>query len=388
MPEDPSGVTNGDHGDGGGEAQDVPGLRHLAPSDPLAGLPAVTARAAAPMGHSNGRKLAHHDSAEPPPPPSPVAVSPLALGDSEAGPGGSTSAAGGADHQPLVDDPTVPAAAPGLGAGLGSDETTPETLELADDSTLHPAHGARSGRRGRRRTARRGLRVHQRLWSIDPWSVFKLSALFYVCLCLVLLVAGTLLWNVGRSVGTVDQVESFITRMGAYGTCTPRAEVPSGTDFEPDDDCPEGEVLVGGFTFDDGTLFRTVAIGGSILVVGGAIGNVLLVVLVNLLNEVTGGLRHTVIREPVPRTSGPRRRAGRPRGAHAVGVPGHANGFDSSDATLRDEHEVPRVGETDETDEIDEDGDDEGAGEETIPMPVAGRAGRSGFDQGEPPPLT
>jgi hypothetical protein len=127
---------------------------------------------------------------------------------------------------------------------------------------------------------------------------------------LIVLVAGTLLYNVGRSSGTIDQVESFVTRLGAYGECTPKAELPKGTEFEEDDDCGEGEVLVGGFKLDDGTLFRAAAIGVGILVVAGSIGAVLLTVLVNLLNEMTGGLRHTVIREPVgrPKRGSPARR--------------------------------------------------------------------------------
>jgi Transmembrane domain of unknown function (DUF3566) len=155
------------------------------------------------------------------------------------------------------------------------------------------------------RASRRGLRVDQRLWSIDPWSVFKVSALFYFCLGLIILVAGTLLYNAGRSVGTIDQFESFITRIGAYGECVPTAEVPEGTRFEEDDEsCDEGEVLVGGFVLDDALLFRAAAIVVTVLVVAGSIGNVLLTVLLNLLNEVTGGLRHTVIREPVARPPG------------------------------------------------------------------------------------
>ena len=116
--------------------------------------------------------------------------------------------------------------------------------------------------------------------------------------------AGTLLYNAGRSVGTIDQFESFVTRMGAYGDCTPTADVPEGTAFEEDEKCAEGEVLVGGFVLDDGLLFRAAALGGTILIVAGSIGNVLLTVLLNLLNEVTGGLRHTIVREPVGRPPG------------------------------------------------------------------------------------
>lgn len=181
----------------------------------------------------------------------------------------------------------------------------------------------------RDRASRRGLRVDQRLWSIDPWSVFKISALFYFCLGLIILVAGTLLYNAGRSVGTIDQFESFVTRMGAYGECVPTAEVPEGTEFEEDaETCDDGQVLVGGFTLDDGLLFRAAAIGGTILVVAGSIGNVLLTVLVNLLNEVTGGLRHTVIREPVQRPPGPGRGSGggAPRGPARARRPAEATG--------------------------------------------------------------
>jgi hypothetical protein len=43
---------------------------------------------------------------------------------------------------------------------------------------------------------------------------------------------------------------------------------------------------------------------------------VLMVVLLNLLNELTGGLRYTVVKEPIPRQPA----AGRQRGGRAPGV--------------------------------------------------------------------
>jgi Transmembrane domain of unknown function (DUF3566) len=239
---------------------------------------------------------------------------------------------------PVPSSPT-PAATEGAPAAAPPSATTPAPSidpEVDPNGTAPAGAGEREAgparrlaarvrpRRAPKRKARRGLRVRQRLWSIDPWSVFKLSVLFYICVCLIVVVAGTLLWNVGRSVGTIDDVENFITRMGAYGTCTLKAEVPAGTPFEQDDDCADDEVLVGGYKFDDGTIFRVAAIGGGILVVAGSIGNVLMVVLLNLLNELTGGLRYTVVKEPIPREA-----AGRPRGARlpgARGVPGRSDG--------------------------------------------------------------
>ena len=49
----------------------------------------------------------------------------------------------------------------------------------------------------------------------------------------------------------------------------------TGTEFEEDDDCGDGEVLVGGFQINDGVLFKAAAIGGGILVLAGTMGNVL-----------------------------------------------------------------------------------------------------------------
>jgi hypothetical protein len=218
----------------------------------------------------------------------------------------------------------APIPAPAVGVPSGAEPPPAPVLVPEPEPRLRRGRHAKPRRT---RASKRGLRVTQRLWSISPWSVFKVSALFYLCMALIILVAGTLLYNAGRSVGTIDQFESFVTRMGAYGRCVPTDEVPEGAVFEEDlDKCDEGEVLIGGFALDDGTLFRAAAIGGGILVAAGSIANVLLTVLLNLLNELTGGLRHTVIREPVqrPPEAAPVRRAGRgrpPGGAGGLGGP-------------------------------------------------------------------
>jgi Transmembrane domain of unknown function (DUF3566) len=287
MPADTSGVTTG------AQDQGTPGPP--GPATPTAdqgkgGSSAPTVGGARPDGDGNGSA------------------------DGSRAPGGNGPSSGAAT--------APPASRPGTESGSGVPDapilTPAPSVEPPPPPVLVPQEGALR-RRGRHlqqaradRASRRGLRVNQRLWSIDVWSVLKISALFYVSLGLIILVAVTLLYNAGRSVGTVDQVESFVTRMGAYGDCVPRPEVPEGTEFEADDDCAEGEVLVGGFRIDDGTLFKAAAIGGAILVLAGSIGNVLLTILINLLNELTGGLRHTIIKEPVRRpASGSQRRRSR-----------------------------------------------------------------------------
>ena len=359
MPVDPSGVTTDDHGQGGGGAQqhpEEPTTGNGPVADARAGLPPVAGTGAS-GGDSNG-----HDEAGLPPTGGAAMTDGLGgdtrgsdpgVADADARArewrtGAESGVEGGAERYgeiqpgqpqspwstftPVAPSPAGPAAeggpagatapSPVVDPDLGTDGADPSGDGAEEPVTPRRLAGRVRPRRAHRPKARRGLRVRQRLWSIDPWSVFKLSVLFYICVCLIVVVAGTLLWNVGRSVGTIDDVESFVTRMGAYGTCTLKAEVPAGTEFEEDDDCADGEVLVGGFKFDDGTLFRVAAIGGGILVVAGSIGNVLMVVLLNLLNELTGGLRYTIVKEPIARSAPARPRAARAPGDRTTGGSG------------------------------------------------------------------
>ena len=179
--------------------------------------------------------------------------------------------------------------------GLGQPSSDPE----AGLPALPPS-SRRGPRRGRHQAVlggapTEGRWVVHRLRNVSPWSVFKIVVLFYFCVFLMFMVAGVLLWKIGRSTETVDQVEGLVTRLGAYGECVPRANLAPGDKFETDDDCPDGEVIIDGFAFNDGTLFKS-----ALFVIAGTTMTVLLTVLLNLLNDVTGGLRYATVREPVP----------------------------------------------------------------------------------------
>ncbi|HEX6421141.1 MAG TPA: DUF3566 domain-containing protein [Acidimicrobiales bacterium] len=330
MPADASGVTTDDQGRPHNQGGDAPagdggggGGTDRSAGDRAPGDKARALRPGTGAGGGDGSSPAGDPNGWPPPEPAvpgegaDVGTGTAATGDAptdETAPMGDTTDTTDrfeADRGAIATDPAAPGLAPGA-------EPPPAPVLTSPGQQQGRARrvAARHLARRRDRASRRGLRVDQRLWTIDPWSVFKVSALFYLCLGLVIVVAGTLLYNAGRSIGTIEQLESFVTRMGAYGECVPQAEVPEGTEFRSDDDkCAEGEVLVGGFTLDDGTLFRAGAGAVAVLVVAGAIGNVLLVVLLNLLNELTGGLRHTVIKEPVSR---PARGGQGPPGARAA----------------------------------------------------------------------
>ena len=181
----------------------------------------------------------------------------------------------------------------------------------------------------------RARKVHRVVRHIDPWSVLKVSVLFFTSIFLIICVASAILWNAGRSAGVIDDVESFITSLG-FGNCediegdepedTPTSDstVPGGgpqlgagtsstvpVEEEPAEDrstlpdedgkCGEGQRLVGGFKFEDERIFQSFALGGIVLVLSGTAFSVVLALLFNLISDLTGGVRVTVLEEPPAR---------------------------------------------------------------------------------------
>ena len=120
----------------------------------------------------------------------------------------------------------------------------------------------------RRPRVRKVTRIVRR---VDAWGVFKISIVFYVILYIILLVAGILLWNLANTTGTVANVEGFARDL--FGLKT--------------------------FEFDGEKLFRASWVLGAILVVAGTGLNVTLAVLFNLISDLMGGVRVTVLEEEV-----------------------------------------------------------------------------------------
>lgn len=124
--------------------------------------------------------------------------------------------------------------------------------------------------------------------------MLKISLIFYFCLWLIFTIAGVMLWSLAVGSGMVDNVEEFIKELFALDT----------------------------FEFDADKLFRASAIAGLLFVVAGTGFTVLMAVLFNLISDLTGGIRISVVEletarpmsrrrrrsaEPVP-TSSPRQR--------------------------------------------------------------------------------
>lgn len=115
---------------------------------------------------------------------------------------------------------------------------------------------------------RRGRRVKRVVRRIDLWSVLKLSLVVYTCLYLAILATLAALWSIAYSTGTVEKLQSFLEDVGLEN-----------------------------FTFYGNEMFRACAAIGAVGVMAGTVVTVLATALVNVISEMTGGIRLVVIEE-------------------------------------------------------------------------------------------
>ena len=108
---------------------------------------------------------------------------------------------------------------------------------------------------------------------LDPWSVLKFSVVFYFCLMLISLLIFAVIWFVLVNMGVFEDVTSFAGKVNL-------------------------EV-----TFPAGTVFRWYVFAGLLGVVVWSVVTVLLTLLFNLVNDVTGGIE-VVLAEREHRSAG------------------------------------------------------------------------------------
>jgi len=119
----------------------------------------------------------------------------------------------------------------------------------------------------RRPRVRRVTRVVRH---VDTWSVFKVALVFNLFLYGVCLTAGVLLWQVAQNTGTVDNVERFFE---SFGWQT--------------------------FTLKGGEIFHNAWVAGLFVIVGMTGFAVLMATLFNLITDLVGGIRVSVLEEEV-----------------------------------------------------------------------------------------
>jgi len=171
--------------------------------------------------------------------------------------------ASGVDYAGAAMPPTAPSAA------------APPTAEP-------PRERALSSRERRRRVKLEARRVRRIIRHIELWSVLKFSLLFYFCLWLIFVLAGVLLWSFAESSGTLESIEDLVESLFALD---------------------EAEEFWSG-----GTIFKAYTVMTMVIAIAGVTFNVLLAALYNLISDLTGGVRITVIEEESARFTPPKRR--------------------------------------------------------------------------------
>lgn len=114
---------------------------------------------------------------------------------------------------------------------------------------------------------RRIVRRHATLRRVEPWSVLKLSLIFYFCVLLVVMLGLVVFWSVVNRLGIIEQGLGFLAELNL-------------------------EV-----TINAGNIARAVFLVGLLNVVLWSGINVFLAFLYNLVADLLGGLRVTLAEE-------------------------------------------------------------------------------------------
>ena len=159
-------------------------------------------------------------------------------------------------------------------------DAAPEPDEDAPERVVRPAAVVTRDDLERDRPKRRDKRqkllarkVRRVVRHLDPWSVLKVSLIFYLCGYVVTMVAGILLWNIAERADMIDKLEDFVEELGAYER------------FE---------------LLPDVILERSLLIGAILTVVATGL-TVLAAVLFNLISDLVGGIRVVVLEEDTAR---------------------------------------------------------------------------------------
>jgi len=146
--------------------------------------------------------------------------------------------------------------------------------ELANGRAGQASSGATVSRRNvlGRKQRFEARRVRRIIRHIDPWSVLKLSLVFFICVWVMFMVAVVIVWSIAQSSGTVEKIESFVSDLGVTGW-----------------------KLNGTF------VFRQYGLFGLVMVFACTTASVVSTIIFNLISDLVGGVWISVIEEETSR---------------------------------------------------------------------------------------
>lgn len=115
-------------------------------------------------------------------------------------------------------------------------------------------------------------RVYRVIRHIDPWSVLKLSLVFFLCVWVMFMVAVVIVWSIAESSGTIGKIEDLLREL---------------------------DITNSGF---DGTfIFRQYGLFGLVMAFACTIATTVGTIVFNLVSDLIGGIWITVIEEETAR---------------------------------------------------------------------------------------
>ena len=146
--------------------------------------------------------------------------------------------------------------------------TEEEPTEVPADLVVPPVRTKPSRREHRAEMKASARRVRRVVRHIDTWSVFKVASIFVACIWGVVVLASLLIWRAAVTSGSVENTEDFIVDLG----------------FED-------------FNFNPQQMFEALLSAGAVIAIASIFFIWLLTVLFNLICDITGGLRITMIEQ-------------------------------------------------------------------------------------------
>ena len=157
---------------------------------------------------------------------------------------------------------------------LDGDHPEAALAEIEDEPAgpvVPPVTAKKPSRRAHRAEMKASARrVRRVVRHIDTWSVFKVATIFVACIWGVVVLASLLVWRAAVTSGSVENTEDFIVDLG----------------FQD-------------FNFNPQQMFEALLSAGAVIAIAAIFFIWLLTVLFNLICDITGGLRITMIEQDV-----------------------------------------------------------------------------------------